>query len=281
MSVAGWWRLATTPRGAAWSAAAHGLPGRTDADAWSVPRRSPPWYPDAVTLRPDVDAGHPAGPGRRRSRGVGEGQLRRPGPDPVRLPGALRRPVDPPAGEADPAGRRAADPGDHPAGTGRLGGGARWRGAVPAGPAGRPAGARCWPGTTTVGRSPAGRWCSGDDVCGVSNVFARTVDPQDIWHGVCATTPGVPLVGYESGPDLDAAQAAGFTPVGPLRVWLHGAGRGWGGGPVSLGGPGLRGLAGARRRRCSRPGAPGRRCRGWPARAGPGAASRPGVPGAG
>ncbi|MCO1594915.1 hypothetical protein M8C17_07010 [Micromonospora sp. RHAY321] len=35
----------------------HGVTGRTDADAWSVPRRSPPWYPDAVTLRPGVDAG--------------------------------------------------------------------------------------------------------------------------------------------------------------------------------------------------------------------------------
>ncbi|WCN78864.1 hypothetical protein [Micromonospora sp. LH3U1] len=33
-----------------------GLAGRTDAEAWSVPRRSPPWYPDAVTLRPGVAA---------------------------------------------------------------------------------------------------------------------------------------------------------------------------------------------------------------------------------
>ncbi|MEV6814033.1 hypothetical protein [Micromonospora sp. NPDC051296] len=29
----------------------HGQPGSVDADTWSVPRRSPPWYPDAVTLQ--------------------------------------------------------------------------------------------------------------------------------------------------------------------------------------------------------------------------------------
>ncbi|GIJ20399.1 hypothetical protein [Micromonospora lutea] len=34
----------------------HGQPGVRDADAWSVPRRSPPFHPDAVTLRPGLGA---------------------------------------------------------------------------------------------------------------------------------------------------------------------------------------------------------------------------------
>jgi hypothetical protein len=61
---------------------------------------------------------------------------------------------------------------------------------------------------------------------GLSNLFAR--DPADTdaaWAGavaaVAARWPELPVVGYESGDDLDAAVRAGFTPLGPLRVWLH------------------------------------------------------------
>ncbi|MCO8269169.1 hypothetical protein M1L60_01035 [Actinoplanes sp. TRM 88003] len=56
-------------------------------------------------------------------------------------------------------------------------------------------------------------------VAGVSNLFAA--DPGDLPRVWAATACGVPLVGYESGGDLDHAMAAGFEPVGPLRVWLH------------------------------------------------------------
>ena len=34
----------------------HGAVGHTDPDAWASPVRTPPGYPDAVTLRPGVDA---------------------------------------------------------------------------------------------------------------------------------------------------------------------------------------------------------------------------------
>lgn len=57
-------------------------------------------------------------------------------------------------------------------------------------------------------------------VLGLSNVFG-----DDPWPGAVAAAvaryPDLPLVGYESGVDLDAARAVGFTPVGPLRVWLR------------------------------------------------------------
>ena len=61
------------------------------------------------------------------------------------------------------------------------------------------------------------------DVVGLSNVFALAVDAAAVWADVVAYVgelfPGRPLVGYERGDDLARAQAVGFRPVGPLRVW--------------------------------------------------------------
>ncbi|WP_250008431.1 hypothetical protein [Actinoplanes sp. M2I2] len=56
-------------------------------------------------------------------------------------------------------------------------------------------------------------------VAGLSNLFA--VDPDDrpvVWSSVPG---GRPLVGYESGDDLEHAGAAGFRATGALRVWLR------------------------------------------------------------
>ena len=64
-----------------------------------------------------------------------------------------------------------------------------------------------------------------DRVIGISNVFSRGHDPDETWSSLrgwfARTDPGRPIVGYESGPDLDAALRAGFTAIGPLRVWLR------------------------------------------------------------
>jgi hypothetical protein len=59
----------------------------------------------------------------------------------------------------------------------------------------------------------------GSDLVGVSNVFARTGTPDDVWTALPTSDE---LVGYESGDDLAAARRADFRPVAPLRVWLHG-----------------------------------------------------------
>ncbi|MEO3796565.1 hypothetical protein ABGB14_40745 [Nonomuraea sp. B10E15] len=60
-------------------------------------------------------------------------------------------------------------------------------------------------------------------VAGVSNVFASGCDLDAAWAGTVAMAaslfPGRPLVGYESDPE--AALSHGFTPIGPLRVWLR------------------------------------------------------------
>ncbi|MET8752748.1 hypothetical protein ABZW32_22020 [Streptomyces sp. NPDC004667] len=86
------------------------------------------------------------------------------------------------------------------------------------------------------GRIVAGAVASaGGGVVGVSNLF--TVDGEGcdpavraaavdaawaaVLGAVAARWPGLPVVGYEQGEDLEAAVRAGFTPIGPLRVWLH------------------------------------------------------------
>ncbi|MFD3540709.1 hypothetical protein ACFWUQ_14555 [Streptomyces sp. NPDC058662] len=65
----------------------------------------------------------------------------------------------------------------------------------------------------------------GSGVVGVSNVFTADEDRADaVWAAVLAEVtalwPGADVVGYESGEDLDAALRHGFAPLGPLRVWL-------------------------------------------------------------
>ncbi len=62
----------------------------------------------------------------------------------------------------------------------------------------------------------------GADVVGVSNLFG---DPATVWPALvqAAATifPGLPLVAYDRGDDLAAALNLGFARIGPLRVWLR------------------------------------------------------------
>jgi hypothetical protein len=64
-----------------------------------------------------------------------------------------------------------------------------------------------------------------DDVVGLSNVFAPLADSALFWAGCVATVhdrfPGLPIVGYERGPELAVAQAVGFERVQDLRVWTR------------------------------------------------------------
>jgi hypothetical protein len=62
-----------------------------------------------------------------------------------------------------------------------------------------------------------------EGVVSVSNVHAtagHTVDWRRLTDAVTALHPGHPLVGYERGPHLEAAEAAGFHALGPQRVWV-------------------------------------------------------------
>lgn len=62
-------------------------------------------------------------------------------------------------------------------------------------------------------------------VVGLSNIFAGSADPVVVWSDAVAVAtqanPGVDLVGYELGRDLELAGAIGFVEIGPLRVWMR------------------------------------------------------------
>jgi hypothetical protein len=63
-----------------------------------------------------------------------------------------------------------------------------------------------------------------DSVVGVSNVFAHSEILSSGWPGCIAIAgslfPGATLVGYESGDALIEARRYGFEAMGPLRVWI-------------------------------------------------------------
>ena len=64
-------------------------------------------------------------------------------------------------------------------------------------------------------------------VTGLSNVFASGIAMGVVLRGLAkvawARHPTQPLVGYESGADLEAARRVGFEAVGHLRVWQRAA----------------------------------------------------------
>jgi hypothetical protein len=158
--------------------------------AWTSPVRTPPLYPDAVTLRPGVD------------------------------PRALLDRVD--ASPGCSVKDSFADLDLAPFGFTVLFD-AEWI-VRPADAAGDPTLA-----AGVLHEIGADEWSArlnrSDDCVGVSNVAtAERGDADATWAQVVrvatTTCPGVPIVGYESGADLAVALRHGFTAIGPLRVWI-------------------------------------------------------------
>jgi hypothetical protein len=209
---------------AAWCDAvcrAAGLPTRWSDDVWSVARRSPVGYPDAVTLRrglaaravlSEVEDGddcsvkdsfadldlHPAG-----FEVLFEASWIRRGattaPAPPRLSWTEVR-----TGEDLAAWCRQLDVPPLPAALLEQGD----RQVMTAADAGA---------GFVLSRCGA--------VVGITHAVPGLADPVDLWTdlvGLAARLhPGADLVGYEHGSDLEHARSAGFTVVGPLRVWLR------------------------------------------------------------
>jgi hypothetical protein len=214
----------------------HGVPGRFDADAWVNPRRTPRYYPDAVTLDPTATAEailpriDTTSPGCSIKDSFATLELERfgfrvlheaewiyramPPATIVRLPTIEWTAIDTADALVDWEAAWAADDSDErlflpgllqdPAVTilgGRLNG-AMVEGAI-------------------VNRT-------GTDLVGLSNLYARSGDLNAAWGGALAyldtAIPGVGVVGYESGSDLAAAIRHGFRRVGPLRIWLRESG---------------------------------------------------------
>jgi hypothetical protein len=199
----------------------HGLDGVYAAGVWTVPRRSPPRYPDAVTLRAGAGADLldriDAGPGASVKDSFatldltaagfavlfeGEWICRAPG----RPPGTSCRP-------AAPVTRAAAL--------------ASWASAHGGGDLFRPGLLDDETVTVLAVYDADGAVAGGaavnrtGPVAGVSNVFAVTATLDEVWAAVLDRFTDVPLVGYESGADLEAPLRLGFRTVGPLRVWLR------------------------------------------------------------
>ena len=62
------------------------------------------------------------------------------------------------------------------------------------------------------------------EVVGLSNVFSVSGDSSGLWEQCLAVAdlcfPETPVVGYEHGGALQAAEASGFHTLGPLKVWV-------------------------------------------------------------
>jgi len=204
----------------------HGITTQFDEALWVSVHRSPPMYPDAVTLKTDVRAEDVL---RRVDGSVGCSvkdsfaslDLAPAGFRVLFEAEWIQRAPAPPqdaVGEPDWQVVRTAD--ELRVWGAAHGGGAVFRPALLDHPMVTVLAAR--DGETVVGGAIANRTAG---VVGVSNVFAVGYDLDKIWAravaAVSARYPGLALVGYESGPDLDAARAVGFLGSGPLRVWLR------------------------------------------------------------
>jgi hypothetical protein len=202
----------------------HAVAGRFDDDAWWSAERTPPLYPDAVTLLPSVDGRSilsriDAGPGCSIKDSFGDLDLRDEGFDVLfraewlcleRVRGAAPRwsaitsaeelatweAAWGEAPEAPPFFRRALLVDETVTILGRYEG------------EGIEAGAIANRSTTAIG---------------LSNVFAADGDLKSAYVGAASAAQAqwgsLPLVGYEFGDSLDAVRRAGFSTVGELAVW--------------------------------------------------------------
>jgi hypothetical protein len=192
---------------------AHGIAGEADDDAWVWPVRTPPYYPDAVTLRPSASA---AALLARIDAGAGcsikdsFATLHLLGFEVILEASWVYRPAGPARGAEWDTVIESELP--------------EWERAW-----GEPLGlfvpallaqAR-FLAARSGGRIVAGAILNrSGDVVGISNVFGGD------WAGAVATAarlyPGLALVGYAAGDDLAAARREGFDVIGPLRVWMRG-----------------------------------------------------------
>ncbi len=214
-------------------ARSHGVVTTTDADAWTAATRTPPYYPDAVTLSPTVgeydvlarvDDSDGCSVKDSWSRldlsmedfarlVVGEWVWLDPSARLDAPSGATWRPVTTREAMAAWVGAWASDPEAEAilrpslidvAGVTVL--------------AGHASDAPDSPVVAGAVVNVTG------EVAGLGNVFTHDGDDERAWAAAAAAaravTGGVPLVGWEAGVGVDAAVAAGCERLGPLSVWL-------------------------------------------------------------
>ncbi|MCX5399076.1 hypothetical protein [Streptomyces sp. NBC_00102] len=215
----------------------HGVPGGFGDQVWAAPARTPPYYPDAVTLGPGADPAAVLGgidltaPGATVKDSFADLDLTTAGFRVLFDAEWIHRPAGPPAcfdgtpwevAGAPDAVRAWAHAWDDGGGDAHLFGPA-----LLDEPDTFLLTARAADGTVTAGAvASRSEGVPGGGVLGLSNVFARHGGTDAAWPGALDAAhrlfPGLPVVGYEHGEELDTALRHGFTATGPLRVWLHG-----------------------------------------------------------
>lgn len=206
----------------------HGIAGRLRADSWCSPVRTPPYYPDAVTLLPEVAVEEllsriDASEGCSVKDSFAELDLATAGFRPLfRAEWLVRDPPEPgraserhwsPLTSEEQLREWEAAWAESPAGAGFF------RRALLADEAISVLAGRN--GDRIVAGAVANRSAT---VIGLSNVFDTTGDLDSAWlSGAAAATARwgrMPIVSYESGPSLDTAHEAGYRSIGELVVWL-------------------------------------------------------------
>ncbi len=207
----------------------HGVVGRFRANCWSSPVRTPPYYPDAVTLVPEISveqvlscidtsegcsvkdsfADLDLGAAGFRSLFRAEWLVREPAE--ARVPstqGWSALTTDEQLAEWEAAW------GELPEGSGFF-----RRALLEDGRIGVLAG---YDGGRIVAGAIANR---SSTVIGLSNIFDVAGDLESAWVAGAAVAAArwgeMPTVGYDSGDSLDAAHRAGFESIGELVVWLN------------------------------------------------------------
>jgi len=205
----------------------HGYPGEFSGRLWISAGHALPFYPNAITLSPDVTAAEvTASQDLSRPFAIKDSfarlDLAPHGLTP--LFDATWIAVPTPVGGDEPSWDVVTKPGDL----------VRWEAAWAGG--GEVSGLfqpalladadcavlACRQGGTQVGGAIA---YTAGGVTGISNVFKSGIASGPLWEGVVRAVaelrPGLPIVGYERGEDLAAARRAGFTVLGPLRIWAR------------------------------------------------------------
>ena len=210
----------------------HGIRGRFDPDAWVAPQRTPRYYPDAVTLDPSAVAGSILGRIDTNSPGCSikdsfatldlgpfgfevvhqaEWIYREPPSAPIRGSSDMTwMPIE--TADQLVAWESAWDvDGD----SDQL-----FRPALLRNPSIKVLGG--YVDRSIVAGAIANR--TGEDLIGLSNVFATDGDRDQVWSGCLAyldaAFSGMAIVGYEAGRELAVALRRGFHSVAALRIWM-------------------------------------------------------------
>jgi hypothetical protein len=228
-------------------ARSHGIRGTTDEQAWAAPTRTPPYYPDAVTLSPgaeeyallarvdDSDGCSIKDSWSRLDLSL-EDFARIVVGEWVWLDASTAVPSGPAASRA---WRAVTSAGEMEAWV------AAWSTDPEAAAILRPT-LLGEPGVHVLAAYLADRaddadgWEGADgpdaqivagailhvtgEVAGLGNLFARDGDQHRAWREAAtaarAVADGIPLVGWEAGAGVEAAVGAGCERIGPLTVWL-------------------------------------------------------------